>query len=1155
MSATTSSPAESTTAGSEGSAQKSQGVSLETFLASFSVAAIVFGVELIIFIIARKRLARIYEPRTYLVPEKRRTPISGVGLLDWLKPIFKTSTSDFINKSGLDAYFFLRYLLMLLKIFGILAAAILPILIPLNTVGGQNDHDPDPNKQVHGMDRYAWANVAPDNTKRYWGHLLLAIFTVVVCCYMFYRELRYYIRLRQAYLTSPQHRLRASATTVLITSIPRKWLSIEKLLGLYDVFPGGVRNIWINRDYEELAEKVKERDELARKLEAAETDLIRMAKKKQLKKVKKEAKSDPEHKGLPANRDMSNEGGVSSGNPNQIRHQNAEPEPESEADPRRKTILSPVFEPIADGVTGGLSKIESGIKGVGRRVKSIVPGNHRAHGFVSESDDEENAQRDSSQHMPNRGSTLENDHHHVDAHPPVSRSQGRPWTEKVRLSDDDERPLAASSSMPPRPSTAGETTASTEKHNTEYPPAFDPQYEDFEGYGEPVWKNYLTERDRPTHNLPLFGLKWMPALPLIGRKVDTIHYCRKEIARLNVEIEQDQTQPENFPLMNSAFIQFNNQVAAHMACQSLNHHIPQQMSPRYLEVNPNDVIWENMRIKWWERYIRIVLVTCAVAGLIIGWATPVAFVGAISQVSYLSETVPFLSFIKDFPKWLLGLISGILPPLGLAILMAILPIILRTLAKLQGMHTGMTIELAVQGMYFGFLFVQVFLVVSISSGMGPVLDALSQNPTSAAGILAENLPKASNFFFSYLLLQAFAQSGGALMQIGSLFVYYILAPIFDSTARQKWKRQVDLPEMKWGTFFPIYTNLACIGLVYSVISPLIMIFNIFTFGLFWMVYRYNLLFVTNFKFDTGGLLFPRAINQLFTGLYIMEICLIGLFFLVQDESGSVACFPQAIIMIVVAVLTFLYQRTLNKAFGPLLTYLPITLEDEAVEKDKEFARQYDERRRLALVEGEQEGDDVNELLERREDQERAADSHAEKIELQKIEADKRAKKHGRHPVIKSANKDRWSASDRGSRLKKSLDLKTLERLNPFNQLPVFKSRDVEAQEAENVANLRRKNRAEFALFDDIPDEIEDLSPEERDRLVARAYQHSALRAKRPVIWIPRDDLGISDDEIYRTRNFSKHIWVSNEYAGLDDKVRVVYRRSPPDFDARDLVEL
>lgn len=441
--------------------------------------------------------------------------------------------------------------------------------------------------------------------------------------------------------------------------------------------------------------------------------------------------------------------------------------------------------------------------------------------------------------------------------------------------------------------------------------------------------------------------------------------------------------------------------------------------------------------------------------------------------------------------------------------------------------------------------------------MGAVIQKLSENPTAAASILAENLPKASNFFFSYLVLQAFAQSGGALMQIGSLVVHYLLAPLVDTTARQKWQRQVALPEMKWGTFFPIYTNLACIGLVYSVISPLILIFNIFTFGLFWIVYRYNLLFVTNFKFDTGGLLFPHAINQLFTGLYVMEICLIGLFFLVQDEHGKPACFPHAIIMVIIGFFTILYQRTLNRAFGPLLTYLPITLEDDAAQRDKEFSKQYDERKRLTLVEGDHEGSDVNELLEERENEEHAAEHEAEQRE---IEATKQAKKKG-HRIMKPKRKDRWSASDpqdanTHSRTKASVDLRKISRkINPFMVLPVLKSRDVEAQEEEKVAQLRRANRAEFALFDDIPDEIEDLSPEERDILVARAFQHSALRAKRPVVWIPRDDLGISDDEIYRTRNFSKHIWISNEYSGLDDKAKVLYRRSPPDFDARDLVEL
>lgn len=129
-------------------------------------------------------------------------------------------------------------------------------------------------------------------------------------------------------MTSPQHRLRASATTVLVTAIPRKWLTYEALDGLYDVFPGGIRNIWINRNFDELNDKVQLRDSLAKKLESAETSLIRNAKKIHNEWLEKEAKaskkshSKKDKKRLDDETDaagvqMANQPGLSSGNPHQ----------------------------------------------------------------------------------------------------------------------------------------------------------------------------------------------------------------------------------------------------------------------------------------------------------------------------------------------------------------------------------------------------------------------------------------------------------------------------------------------------------------------------------------------------------------------------------------------------------------------------------------------------------------------------------------------------------------------------------------------------------------------------------------------------------------------------------------------------------------------
>lgn len=354
------------------------------------------------------------------------------------------------------------------------------------------------------------------------------------------------------------------------------------------------------------------------------------------------------------------------------------------------------------------------------------------------------------------------------------------------------------------------------------------------------------------------------------------------------------------------------------------------------------------------------------------------------------------------------------------------------------------------------------------------------------------------------------------------------------------------------------------------ISPLILIFNIVTFGLFWIVYRYNTLYVTKFRFDTGGLLFPKAINQLFTGLYVMELCLIGLFFLVQnaDAEGRAVgtpCKGQAIVMIVVSILTVIFQVLLNHTFAPLFRYLPITLEDDAVIRDEEFARA--QEKRWNLVEGEQEGDDINDVLEAKERRSEEEDQRAGDIELQNIEN----RKHRNildprnlgsivpealtNVIPKSPKSPSWADKSRQRRTndwanesKISLGAHHSPRQKHHHHHISRKSTDIEAQRSLTAPIGE-------ALFSGLNDEIEDLTPEERDKLVQRAFQHEALRAKRPVIWIPRDDLGVSDDEIYRTQRFSKHIWISNEYTGLDGKARVVYRRSPPDFSEVDLIEL
>ncbi|CRK35984.1 hypothetical protein BN1723_015037, partial [Verticillium longisporum] len=572
------------------------------------------------------------------------------------------------------------------------------------------------------------------------------------------------------------------------------------------------------------------------------------------------------------------------------------------------------------------------------------------------------------------------------------------------------------------------------------------------------------------------------------------------------------------------------------------------MAPRVNEVSPNDVIWSNMAIKWWDEWVRTGAVTLLITAMVIFWAVPVAWTAALANIDKLTS-ISWLRWIENNNTvyQIAGGIAGILPPLILALVLILVPILLDLLADFKGAKTGAQKTEFVQRFYFMFLFVQVFLVVSVASFFAGAADELFANLQKFNEVdyiwtvLADNLPQAANYFFSYMILQALSSSSGALLQIGALLVWYVLAKILDTTARNKWTRNTTLSGIKWGHLFPVYTNFACIGLIYSVTAPLINIFACITFGLLLLAQKYCLLYVVRAGIDTGGVLYPRAINQLFTGLYVMELSMAGMFFVARDENNRPQQ-PQAIIMLVTVGLTICYQVLLNRSFSPLFRYLPVTGEDEAAIRDEVFHQE--QLRRFGMVE-ETDQDTDGADAEKRQDGS-IGDSRGredDEIELQGLSRND-TKKRGYNPVKGVRN----LAVKGGQGLRNVATWKKVEAPSAVRNAAYYRrhqrQKDLEAQRAIGEA-----------LYGGVADEIEDLMPEERNALVQESFKHTALRARMPTVWIPRDDLGVSDDEIRLTREYTENIHISNEGTALDSEVRVVYGRNPPDFSEVDLIDL
>ncbi|KAK0893856.1 phosphate metabolism protein 7 [Friedmanniomyces endolithicus] len=432
---------------------------------------------------------------------------------------------------------------------------------------------------------------------------------------------------------------------------------------------------------------------------------------------------------------------------------------------------------------------------------------------------------------------------------------------------------------------------------------------------------YLKPKQRPTHRLK----------PIIGKKVDTIDWCRAELKKLIPEVDRMQSTEKagQGKMTSSVFVEFETLSEAQAAYQSLTHHQALHMSPRFTGINPAEIIWSSLKIKWWELIIRKLATTAFVVALIIFWAIPVAAVGAISNINKLEGTTGFTWLHKIFdpiPSVIMGVITGLLPVVLLAVLMALLPIILRAMAKLGGDPTKSAVELTVQNTYFAFQVVQVFLVATLGSAATSVGGAIAQNPSSAVSVLANNLPQASTFYLSYFLLQGLGVVSGLLVGLVGLVIFMVLGKLLDSTPRKMYKRWISLSGLGWGTVFPIYTNLFVIAICYAAIAPLVLGFAAIGLFLFYIAYRYNLLFVTDASVDTKGRVYPRALQQIFVGLYLAEACLIGLFGI--GLGKSIGALGPMILMILMLVFTVLYQSSLNAALTPLIDYLPKTIDAE-----------------------------------------------------------------------------------------------------------------------------------------------------------------------------------------------------------------------------------
>ena len=359
-----------------------------------------------------------------------------------------------------------------------------------------------------------------------------------------------------------------------------------------------------------------------------------------------------------------------------------------------------------------------------------------------------------------------------------------------------------------------------------------------------------------------------------------------------------------------------------------------------------DVLWADVFRPISIRRLQIWAVYGLTMVLIVVLALPVSLTGFFSQITYVAQVIPGFEWVLKTSPWLISYLQGALPQLTLLVIVTMTPTLLRYLSRIHGHITSTEADVSFQNYFFLYLYLQVFLFVSFSSNLGSILFTALSQPTQIPRLLAMNLPKTGNYFLSYTTLQGLTLSAAAIIEWTTIIKHHVMSWIRITTPRML-LLQSNTKSPDWAVLFPTFTivgvigkwlancyptgsdtrfSTACVGIIFSISTPIISVCNTTVFLVLLMIYKRKFEYECHEVKNLSDDYFLNAIHHVFVGLYTMELCLIGIFVEVKNTRNRLACLPQAALTTAMLVMTvafhiWLFRSSKHKMDSPLLMRL------------------------------------------------------------------------------------------------------------------------------------------------------------------------------------------------------------------------------------------
>ncbi|KHG01781.1 putative membrane C2G11.09 [Gossypium arboreum] len=248
----------------------------------------------------------------------------------------------------------------------------------------------------------------------------------------------------------------------------------------------------------------------------------------------------------------------------------------------------------------------------------------------------------------------------------------------------------------------------------------------------------------------------------------------------------------------------------------------------------------------------------------------------------LERVAPFLRPVIEL-KFIKSFLQGFLPGLALKILLYILPTILMIMSKIEGHIALSTLERR----------------------------ASAKIPRT----IGVSIPMKATLFITYIMVDGWARIAGEILRLKPLVIFHLKNMFMVKSERDR-EQAMDPGSVDYPETLPSLQLYFLLGIVYAVVTPILLPFILNFFAFAYLVYRHQIINVYNQQYESGAAFWPHVHSRIIASLVISQLQLLGL--LNTKEAAN-----STPLLAILPILTLSFKQYCKHRFEPAFRRYPL----------------------------------------------------------------------------------------------------------------------------------------------------------------------------------------------------------------------------------------